>query len=99
MLDLILFIIEELGKTGSPLQKQPPDVLYKKGVLKNSAKFAGNNCVEVSFFNKVAGFRPANSSKKRLQHRFFPVNFAKVFRTFFLQNISGLLLLTPLYME
>ena len=34
--------------------------------------------------------RPA---KKRLQHRCFPVNIAKVLRTLFLQNASGRLLI------
>ena len=33
-------------------------------------------CVEV-FFNKVAGPQNCNFIKKRLQHRFFPMNFAK----------------------
>ena len=40
------------------------------------------------FFNKVAGLRPATLFKKRLCHRFFPVNFAKFLRTPFLQNNS-----------
>ena len=29
------------------------------------------------FFNKVVGLRPATLLKKRLQHRCYPVNFAK----------------------
>ena len=41
----------------------------------------------------VAGPRPATLSKKRLQHRCFPVTFAKFLRTSFLQNTSGPLLL------
>ena len=45
------------------------------------------------FFNKVAGLRPATLLKKRLWHRYFPVNFAKFLRTPFLQNIFGRLLL------
>ena len=38
-------------------------------------------------FNKVAG-RPATLLKKRLWHRYFPVNFAKFLRKLFLQNTS-----------
>ena len=40
------------------------------------------------FFNK-----PASLLKKRLWHRYFPVNFAKFLRTHFLQNTSWWLLL------
>ena len=43
-------------------------------------------------FNKVAGLRPATLLKKRLWHRYVPVNFAKFLRTPFLQNTSGQLL-------
>ena len=37
------------------------------------------------FFKKVAGLRPSTLSKKRLRRICFPVNFAKLFRTPFLQ--------------
>ena len=43
-----------------------------------------NICIRVPFFNKVTGLRPATSSKKRLRHGCFPVNFAKSLRTAFL---------------
>ena len=33
--------------------------------------------------------RPATLFKKELQHRCFPVNFAKLLRTLFIQNTSG----------
>ena len=43
-----------------------------------------------SLFNNVAGFKSCNFIEKRLQHRCFPVNIAKVFKnTFFWKNISG----------
>ena len=58
-------------------QKQPPEVFYKKGVLKNFAKFTGKSLHQSLFFNKVVGFRPETLLKKRLWHRSFPVNFAK----------------------
>ena len=35
--------------------KQPPEVFYKKGVLKKLAKFTGRHLCQSLFFNKVAG--------------------------------------------
>ena len=37
------------------MQKQPLEVFYKKGVLKNFAKFTGKHLWQVLFFNKVVG--------------------------------------------
>ena len=59
-------------------------MFFKTGVLKNSAKFAGKHLCWSLFFNKVAGLRPATLFKKRLQHRYFPVNIAKFSRSVFL---------------
>ena len=42
-----------------------------------------------SLFNKYSGLKACNFIKKRLQHSWFPVKFAKFFRTLFLQNTSG----------
>ena len=56
-------------------QKQPPELFYKKGVLKNLAKFTGKHLCWSFFFKKVAGLS--------LQHRCFPVNFAKFLRTLY----------------
>ena len=39
------------------IQKQPPDVFCKKGVLKNFAKFTGKHLWQNVFFNKVTGLR------------------------------------------
>ena len=58
-----------------------PEVFCKKGVLSNFAKFTGKNLCQSLFFNKVAGLRSATSLKKRLWHRYSPVNFAKFYRT------------------
>ena len=54
----------------------------KKVFFKISQNSQENICAKVSFI-----------LKKRLWHRCFPVNFAKVLRTPFLQNTSGQLLL------
>ena len=45
-----------------------------------------------SLFNKVAGLA-CNVIKKRLQHRSFPVKFAKILRSTILKNIFQRLLL------
>ena len=58
-------------------------MFYKKGVLRNFAKFTGKQLSQSLFFNKVAVLRPATSLKKRLWPRCFSVNFAKFFRTLF----------------
>ena len=46
-----------------------------------------------SFLNKVVGLQPVSLLKKRLQHKGFPVKFAKLLRTPILKNISKRLLL------
>ena len=55
----------------------------KKGVLRNFTKFTGKHlCQRLIFF------------KKRLWHKYFPLNFVKFLGTPVLQNTSGRLLLT-----
>ena len=75
------------------LQNQPPEVFCKKGVLRIFSKFTGKHLCQSPFFNKVAALRPATLLKKRPWHRCFPVNFAKLLRTLFLQNSSRRLFL------
>ena len=48
------------------VKKQPPEVLYKKGVPKKLAKFTRKHLCQSLFFNKVAGLKPAFSLKKKL---------------------------------
>ena len=78
---------------GKNFQKQPPEVLCKKDVLRNFGKFTGKHLCLRLFFNKVAGRRPATLLKKSLWDRCFPVNFPKFLRTPFIQNTLGQLLL------
>ena len=59
----------------------------KKGVLKNFAKFTGKHLCKSLFLIKLPA-APATLFKKRLWHRYFPVNFAKFLRTPFLQKNS-----------
>ena len=70
-----------------------PEVFCKKGVLSNFAKFTGKHLCYSLFFHKVAGLRPATLLKKRLRHRCFPLNFAKLLRTPFLTEYLCWLLL------
>ena len=60
----------------SKLQTQPPEIFYKKGVLKIS-----QNSQET----------PASDSllKKRLRLMYFLLSFAKFLKAPFIQNISG----------
>ena len=58
-------------------------MFYKKGALKNFAKFTESQSATTFL-------------KKRLWHRCFPVNFAIFLRTLFLQNTSARLLLSSI---
>ena len=62
---------------------------FRIGVLKNFAMFTGKHLCWSLFFNNYAGLKACNFIKKRFQHKFFPMNFAKFLRTLFLQNTSG----------
>ena len=44
-------------------QKQPPEVLCKKGILRNFATFTGKHLCQSLFFNKVAGLKVCNFIK------------------------------------
>ena len=86
-------IFQRISQQLQSSQKQPPEVFYNKCVHRNFAEFTGKHLCQSFFFNKVVGLRPATLLKKRLWHRCFPVNFAKLLKTPFLQNTSGRLLL------
>ena len=42
-------------------RKQPPEMFYKKGVLRNFTKFTGKHLWQSLFFNKVADQHPCRS--------------------------------------
>ena len=58
-----------------------PRYSIKKMFLKIPQKLTGKYLCQGLFLNKIAAFRPATLLQKRLRHRCFPVNFAKIFRT------------------
>ena len=60
----------------------------KVGVLKNFANFIGKHlCWGLFLINFPAGLKVNNFIKKRLQHRYFSLKFAKFLRTPTLKNI------------
>ena len=69
--------------------------VLRKGILKNFAKFKG----KYFSFNKVAGLKTATLLIKWLWRRCFPVNFAKLLRTYFLQITSGGCFFLPKMLE
>ena len=71
----------------------------KIGIFRNFAKFTGKHLYQNLFLNKVQGFRPASLLKKRLWLRCFFLNFAKFLRTYLLQNISELVLLSEVFIK
>ena len=74
-------------------QKQPPEVFWKKSVLKNFVNFTGKHLCGSLFLINLQAFSPASLLKKRLQHRCFPVKFVKLLRTPISKNICEQLLL------
>ena len=74
------------------VQKQPPDVFCKKGVLKNFAKLSGQHLSQSLLFNKVAGLSYQLYLKK-ISHKCLPVNSAQFLRTpFYTEHLRWLLL-------
>ena len=72
-------------------------MFFKKGVLRNLAKFTVKHLCQSLFIIKVAGPRLGTLIKKRLWHRCFLANFAKFLRTSFLTEKLRWLLLSMVY--
>ena len=62
------------------VQKEPPEVFYKKRCSKKFGTIHRKTLVLEFLFNKVADLRPQTLLKKRLRHMRFPVNCAKFLR-------------------
>ena len=59
-----------------------PEVFYKKGALRNFAKFIGEHLYQILFFNKVAGWTKKEEKKEALAQVFscdFGKNSKKIF--------------------
>ena len=63
-------------------QKQPPEVFYKKSVLRDFTKFTGKHLCQSLSFNKVAGLSSATLLKKRLA-QVFSCEFYEIFKNNF----------------
>ena len=87
--DDIAKIMQTLDPDKAHGRSNRPEVFYKKGALKNVAKFTEKHLCQSLFFNKVAGLRPAAFLKKKLWHRCFPVNFSTFKEHLFSQNTSS----------
>ena len=75
-------------------KKQPPEVFYKKAVLKNFSILTGNTCVRVSFGSSCGpSDQIRNFFKKRFQRRYFTVNIANFSKKLILKKIYEWLLL------
>ena len=74
-------------------KKEPPEVFYKKAVLKNFSILTGRHLCWSLFFNQFVVLQVCNFIKKRFQHRCFSVNIAKFLKTHILKKICELLLL------
>ena len=88
----VLISANSLGGKNSKLillrQKQPPEVFYKKVILKSFAIFTGKHPCWSLFLIKQA----CNFIKNRLQHRGFRMKTTKFLRTTFLKNTCERLL-------
>ena len=74
-------------------KKEPPEVFYKKAVLKNFSILTGRHLCWSLFFNQFVVLQVCNFIKKRFQHRCFSVNIAKFLKTHILKKICERLLL------
>lgn len=70
-------------------RKEQLEVLCKKGVTKNFAKFTRNTLCRSLFSNRVVGLRTATLFKKRLRNKRFLVSFQKFERTPFYRRTPG----------
>ena len=68
------------------IQKSPLGVFYKKAVFNNFAKFTGKHLCWNFFLINLQAFRLATLLKKKLQRRYFPVNFAKLLKNIYFEE-------------
>ena len=64
-------------------KKQPPEVFWKKDILRNFTKFTGKHLCQSLFFNKVAGLRPETLLKKETLAQVFSCKFCQISKNAF----------------
>ena len=75
---LTIVLLETLEWLQKRFQKQPPEVFYKKGALKNLSKFTRKHLYQSLFFNKVA--ETCNFIKKEALAQVFSREFWEIFK-------------------
>ena len=73
-------------------KKHPPVVFYRKGVLKNLAKYTGKFLCWSLFFNKLAALSLQHCQKETLA-QVLPCDFCEIFKNAFFTEHFGRLLL------
>ena len=63
------------------IKRKPPEVFYKKAVLKKCISIHRKTPVLESLYNQVTGLHACNFIKKKFQPRYFSVNIAKFLKT------------------
>ena len=79
----VLFQKDEMFAYYCLLRSSRLEVFWKKGVLRNFAKFTGKHLCQSLFFNNVAGLKACNFIEKENLAQVFSMNFAKFLNTFF----------------
>ena len=70
----------------SQFRSSRPEVLCKKGVLRNFTKFTGKHLCQSLIFNKVSGLRPATLLKKETLAPVFFCEFWEISKNTFLHR-------------
>ena len=73
-----------IASSQSPIQKQQPEVSYKKGVLKNFLNFTGKYLCQSLFFNNIAGLGVCNFIKNEVLERAFSCEIYEILKNTFL---------------
>ena len=83
--------VKEFFSLTCSLQKQPPELFYKKGAFRNLAKFTGKHlCQRLDSFNKVAR-QACNFINKESLAQVFSCEFCEIFKnTFFKEHLLSL---------
>ena len=80
--------MKEKNVRKSHIQKQPPEVLYKKGVLRNFTKFTGKHLYQSLFFNELQARPGTGDSGTETLEQVFSCEFCEISEnTFFTEHL------------
>ena len=80
--------MEKITTIANSIRSRRPEVLCKKGVLRNFEKFIGKHLYQSLFFNKVAGLRSATLLKKETLVQVFSCEFCEIAKNTFLHRAT-----------